>query len=1511
MNANISRGFVVCLAALGPWQAAFAQVETPRCGGLGERNCHVTDAEFWANDSGFCDRGLKPSIGLLRVALGESATCVNDTRNTESGRSWAAWALTEQLNHVQGDVPINHTFRLATHNSYSNMRDGYRSLLSANQYYSITDQLNLGARSIRIDPWFYFGEARVCHGSRQVDCELQAALPIAGLAVSLTPLAGWIPILPPAIKPLLPVGFAFASTVKVNNRLYANAIKEVGQWLDAHPGEIITLIQNDYVPLDKVSLIHKPIETFLGSKVFRPIDLYDALCKKPGSCQSMAGEPWPSANQIRALGKQVIIFNSTKGGNSEVERDRQRSSYTYDSVLDASGNPFWMFRYETYTEKPSSFWGSPVAYGRCDKIDEVPPPPSTRGDLAKGEWLRGGEGRSGSDLINDRSTAIADLVTAEKIPALQACGVNEAGLDFFMALSQAPFEFREEKPDARREAAIWSFAPGETGKAGPSYMRGTDGRWLSDSPGRSKRVACKGVRINTFNNLDVHRWDVTSSATFFQAGATCESKGMKFAPPTNIRDNDELRRVLARDGVSEAWLNYSVKPVPSAIFDPASISNYVDRQGALSDELTFNINGFPDVTFTSMFGQNDLSLLRLAPGTSGEGSLAEGPVEVNLEYDQLRSQAAPNGAYTTTVSLLPVRDSVPKPAVSTTVVTHVLEPTASTLTVEPTAAGSPLHHLRATIKQQCGDTTGDGFRPSGLVDFVDEFQATPASPKQQKPLGTLRLRSNDPSPVKNGTLTSFACSGIDATHSLCASTALEPGIHRISAVYNRSADFNSSTSDPVEVIVGGPVTPPALDFTFAPQQFQVKEQIVTFPSRWRAVSAESNLSGVSAAVSNSNSVRIAVQPVLASGDYRGIVRIGYFEGTEPSAFLRYHELPVHLSVGGTFSVPTAPLQFLSLSGDSKQTIPITTDGGAPIIAVSTESGGNWLDATSDIQPGPQPARQATNGLVSVIINAAGLVSGDYRGRVDVSVTGQAPVSIPVMLRVAYSTPQFRISTNPPNVPIEVDGVLRATPGEFAPIAHTLEAPAYQVLSSGVRAKFVRWSTGDTERRLKVPAGPGSIEAIYSLQYEFQGLVNPTCGGQLSAKRAWVDANAALSVTATPSSQYPFFAGFQGPIESSTPGNRTARIIMDRPKGVKANFCKTANCPLSNASPTVSVASNPPITLLGYGVAPVTLSFNSTTASVVRYTLTGAVNQTATVNVPGAITVSTEGLTTMTYTPADALGTQGATNQIAFTLVRPMSVSAAVSPSLNASGWHTSDVNITFAVTGGANQTIRYQLLGAVNRLGQGASGMVVPITAEGETTVTYWADDISGQVTPRKTLTVRIEKRAPTVSGLPAAGCKLTPADGRMVDLGIISSAAASGIKSFDLRITSTEPAPASDIQILDQPTGKRVLLRATTSSTNGRTYRFAALATTVAGASAAASGSCDVASSTPTVPGDVNGDGVVNCADVAAIRAALGAKPGDPRFSARLDVVVDNVIDVRDLQFVAQRLAAGTVCTQ
>ncbi|WP_332855526.1 M12 family metallo-peptidase [Duganella sp. S19_KUP01_CR8] len=57
---------------------------------------------------------------------------------------------------------------------------------------------------------------------------------------------------------------------------------------------------------------------------------------------------------------------------------------------------------------------------------------------------------------------------------------------------------------------------------------------------------------------------------------------------------------------------------------------------------------------------------------------------------------------------------------------------------------------------------------------------------------------------------------------------------------------------------------------------------------------------------------------------------------------------------------------------------------------------------------------------------------------------------------------------------------------------------------------------------------------------------------------------------------------------------------------------------------------------------------------------------------------------------------------------------------------------------------------------------------------------------------------------------------------------------------------------------------------------------------------------------GDVNGDGTLNCDDLAIIKAALGKRTGQAGYDVRADLNKDGVVDARDLAAESQRIPGG-----
>lgn len=130
-----------------------------------------------------------------------------------------------------------------------------------------------------------------------------------------------------------------------------------------------------------------------------------------------------------------------------------------------------------------------------------------------------------------------------------------------------------------------------------------------------------------------------------------------------------------------------------------------------------------------------------------------------------------------------------------------------------------------------------------------------------------------------------------------------------------------------------------------------------------------------------------------------------------------------------------------------------------------------------------------------------------------------------------------------------------------------------------------------------------------------------------------------------------------------------------------------------------------------------------------------------------------------------------------------------------SGWSRQDVTVNLAATdeGSGVKEIAYRI-GTVTETVAGAAASI-PVTAEGTTTIAYYAKDNAGNVEAEKTVVVQIDKTAPTVSCRARPGT-LWPADHKLVPITVTVKAqdSRSGPAGFSLvSVTSNEldDAPA------------------------------------------------------------------------------------------------------------------------
>lgn len=215
---------------------------------------------------------------------------------------------------------------------------------------------------------------------------------------------------------------------------------------------------------------------------------------------------------------------------------------------------------------------------------------------------------------------------------------------------------------------------------------------------------------------------------------------------------------------------------------------------------------------------------------------------------------------------------------------------------------------------------------------------------------------------------------------------------------------------------------------------------------------------------------------------------------------------------------------------------------------------------------------------------------------------------------------------------------------------------------------------------------------------------------------------------------------------------------------------------------------------------------------------------------------------------------------------PPTTTATPTPDPNANGWNPGPVTVNLGATDGVEgsgvKELHYTLEGAStdSQVLPGASASLA-ISAEGTTTVTYFAvDDVGNQEVP-KTLTVRIDWTPPVLAGLPAEACSLSPPDHSLVPVASVTgSDALSGLAGAPVvTAASNEPADgtgdgdlAPDVVITE---GAVEVRAERAESGTGRVYTITATASDFAGNTATATGTCRVpgiVTTTTTLPSTV-----------------------------------------------------------
>jgi hypothetical protein len=254
----MTAGLVLVLLAAS--SAGFAQNNLTKsdCGGEGDPVCKPGDGAYSTNNdfpyspshNMSCDYGLGAKDGFCTVNAGRHHFPALNT-------SMVGKQILAQEYSIGADTPINWLNILGTHNSFSNVYEGALSKIVTDQWWSLSDQLDLGARSLMLDVHYYDNQMRLCHLSTGDD--------------------------------------GFGCPQFQDGRLYLFGIKEIAYWLKKHPGEVVILRINNTVDGQYDYLLDGPIKEYLGSMAFTP--------------NEFDGGKWPTLRELRAQGKQIIILS--------------------------------------------------------------------------------------------------------------------------------------------------------------------------------------------------------------------------------------------------------------------------------------------------------------------------------------------------------------------------------------------------------------------------------------------------------------------------------------------------------------------------------------------------------------------------------------------------------------------------------------------------------------------------------------------------------------------------------------------------------------------------------------------------------------------------------------------------------------------------------------------------------------------------------------------------------------------------------------------------------------------------------------------------------------------------------------------------------------------------------------------------------------------------------------------------------------------------------------------------
>lgn len=524
--------------------------------------------------------------------------------------TWGHWATTAQR-RMNVDEPLSWQQLIDSHNAYNAWADGY---ILPNQWWSMSDQLDMGARSLELDPNYFMGAWRLCH-AKDDD-------------------AGCSGI----------------------DRLLDNGLKEIRNWLDAHPDEVIILRMENYASSSEQEDFLDLVEGRLGDKVVRQAGLdtnpdvrfpspremlaagkqvvliayhsmdtrlfHEQLVTERSVDEFFAVAPMDVATYVDARGLCSFEARLAKGAEPTTATGDRARAFVFD---DPSVLPYGVTRTYDSEDAGTALESRELAYrgcalqesvaggcettsivtgglcadagcdcqimltdtGTCDWV-EVAMSFEDKTVIAPAELVRVHESRpllGGLDAEPGDEEDPKRLLDEASARLLGSCRVNLVSVDFLHAKEHTPEGTCESagvplsicrSADRRVEATAWSWEPGDRGQRGDATVQSADGRWSSRAAIETHRFACARPRepqperesgaclarrageADTWHDPDGAQWCVTDRfGAWTDGGRACLDgcgDGWVFGAPRNGWQAQRLVEAMEDEGAASVWI---------------------------------------------------------------------------------------------------------------------------------------------------------------------------------------------------------------------------------------------------------------------------------------------------------------------------------------------------------------------------------------------------------------------------------------------------------------------------------------------------------------------------------------------------------------------------------------------------------------------------------------------------------------------------------------------------------------------------------------------------------------------------------------------------------------------------------------------------------------------------------------------------------------------------------------------------------------------------------------------